>query len=177
MARPNLEQQRVIVWDPGENPKASSATIAEFVKTGLDAEQAYIGNKGGDAPAAIAEPAPARPILPSRSPLMVHVRLWGELHRESEATDRLVQIRHVPNLPITHEQAVGNGTEDRRFGWTILRYQRRSPLRPPVGGSSEPCRRLRSARSRAGHVPTCGSTAPPGTSAQLPPPTADRGSS
>src|ERR1700724_92534 len=43
-----------IVWDPGENAKASSATIAEFVKTGLDAEQAYIGNKTGDAPAAIA---------------------------------------------------------------------------------------------------------------------------
>src|SRR6266481_7815006 len=43
-----------IVWDPGENAKASSATIAEFVKTGLDADQAYIGNKAGDAPAAIA---------------------------------------------------------------------------------------------------------------------------
>jgi len=43
-----------IVWDPGENAKASSATIAEFVKTGLDANQAYIGNKAGDAPAAIA---------------------------------------------------------------------------------------------------------------------------
>jgi len=46
-----------IIWDPGENAKASSATIAEFVKTGLDAEQAYIGNKAGDAPAAIASAA------------------------------------------------------------------------------------------------------------------------
>jgi len=43
-----------IVWDPGENAKQSSATIAAFVKTGLDADQAYIGNKAGDAPAAIA---------------------------------------------------------------------------------------------------------------------------
>ena len=43
-----------IVWDPGENVKQSSATIAAFVKTGLDADQAYIGNKAGDAPAAIA---------------------------------------------------------------------------------------------------------------------------
>jgi isoquinoline 1-oxidoreductase beta subunit len=43
-----------IVWDPGENAKQSSATIAEFVKTGLDADQAYIGNKAGDAKAAIA---------------------------------------------------------------------------------------------------------------------------
>ena len=29
-----------IVWDPGENAKVSSATIADFLKTGLDAEQA-----------------------------------------------------------------------------------------------------------------------------------------
>ncbi len=43
-----------IVWDEGENAKASSATIAEFLKTGLDAEQAFIGNKTGDAKAAIA---------------------------------------------------------------------------------------------------------------------------
>src|SRR5260370_4211205 len=43
-----------IVWDPGENARASSATIAEFVKTGLDADQAYIGNQSGDAKAAIA---------------------------------------------------------------------------------------------------------------------------
>jgi isoquinoline 1-oxidoreductase beta subunit len=42
-----------IVWDAGENAKQSSATIAEFLKTGLDAEQAYVGNKTGDAPAAI----------------------------------------------------------------------------------------------------------------------------
>ena len=43
-----------IVWDEGENAKASSATIAEFLKTGLDADQAYIGNKTGDAATAIA---------------------------------------------------------------------------------------------------------------------------
>jgi isoquinoline 1-oxidoreductase beta subunit len=43
-----------IEWDSGENAKASSATIAAFVKTGLDAEQAYVGNKAGDAPGTIA---------------------------------------------------------------------------------------------------------------------------
>jgi isoquinoline 1-oxidoreductase beta subunit len=43
-----------IVWDGGENAKASSATIAAFLKTGLDADQAYIGNKAGDVAAAIA---------------------------------------------------------------------------------------------------------------------------
>ncbi len=43
-----------IVWDEGENAKVSSATIAEFLKGGLDADQAYIGNKTGDAASAIA---------------------------------------------------------------------------------------------------------------------------
>jgi isoquinoline 1-oxidoreductase beta subunit len=43
-----------VVWDLGAGASASSATIAEFVKTGLDAPEAYIGNKTGDAPGAIA---------------------------------------------------------------------------------------------------------------------------
>ncbi len=43
-----------IEWDPGENVKVSSATIADFLKTGLDAEQAFVANKQGDARAAIA---------------------------------------------------------------------------------------------------------------------------
>jgi len=43
-----------VEWDPGEGGKASSATIAEFVRTGLTAAEAYIGNKTGDAPTAIA---------------------------------------------------------------------------------------------------------------------------
>jgi isoquinoline 1-oxidoreductase beta subunit len=43
-----------VEWDPGDGGKASSATIAAMLKEGLDAEQAYIGNKAGDAKAAIA---------------------------------------------------------------------------------------------------------------------------
>jgi isoquinoline 1-oxidoreductase beta subunit len=43
-----------IVWDPGEAGKVSSASIAEFLETGLDAEQAFVGNKQGDAKLAIA---------------------------------------------------------------------------------------------------------------------------
>jgi isoquinoline 1-oxidoreductase subunit beta len=43
-----------IVWDPGEAGKVSSASIAEFLKGGLDAEQAFAGNRAGDAKAAIA---------------------------------------------------------------------------------------------------------------------------
>ena len=43
-----------IEWDEGENAKVSSASIAEILKAGLDAEQAFVGNKNGDAKAAIA---------------------------------------------------------------------------------------------------------------------------
>src|SRR5207247_10378706 len=43
-----------IVWDEGPNVKVSSATIADMLKEGLDAEQTFVGNKAGDAKAAIA---------------------------------------------------------------------------------------------------------------------------
>ncbi|MGB5082326.1 MAG: molybdopterin cofactor-binding domain-containing protein [Burkholderiales bacterium] len=43
-----------IVWDEGENAKVSSATIAEVLKAGLDAEQAFVGNKNGDAKGTLA---------------------------------------------------------------------------------------------------------------------------
>src|SRR6185503_1079585 len=43
-----------IVWDEGENVKVSSATIAEVLKAGLDAEQAFVGNQNGNAKDALA---------------------------------------------------------------------------------------------------------------------------
>ena len=46
--------QLPVVWDEGPNAKVSSATIAEMLKAGLDAEQAFVGNKEGDAKAALA---------------------------------------------------------------------------------------------------------------------------
>jgi isoquinoline 1-oxidoreductase beta subunit len=46
--------QLPVVWDEGPNAKVSSATIAETLKAGLDAEQAFVGNKEGDAKAALA---------------------------------------------------------------------------------------------------------------------------
>lgn len=46
-----------IVWDNGPNEKASSETIAAFLKTGLDAKDAVVGNENGDARAAIASAA------------------------------------------------------------------------------------------------------------------------
>jgi isoquinoline 1-oxidoreductase beta subunit len=46
-----------IVWDEGENAKVSSASIAAWLKEGLDADQAFVGNKGGDIKAALAKAA------------------------------------------------------------------------------------------------------------------------
>jgi isoquinoline 1-oxidoreductase subunit beta len=43
-----------IVWDEGPNAKVSSATIAEMLKQGLSADQAFVANQNGDAKAAIA---------------------------------------------------------------------------------------------------------------------------
>src|SRR2546422_6349452 len=43
-----------IVWDEGENAKVSSATIAEMLKAGLDADQAFVGNQNGNAKDALA---------------------------------------------------------------------------------------------------------------------------
>ena len=43
-----------IVWDEGENAKVSSASIAEILKAGLDAEQAFVGNDAGDAKTTLA---------------------------------------------------------------------------------------------------------------------------
>ncbi len=38
-----------IVWDEGPNAKVSSETIAATLKEGLDASEAFVGNKAGDA--------------------------------------------------------------------------------------------------------------------------------
>jgi isoquinoline 1-oxidoreductase beta subunit len=46
-----------IEWDNGDNVKVSSATIAAMLKEGLDAETTFVGNKSGDAKAALASAA------------------------------------------------------------------------------------------------------------------------
>jgi isoquinoline 1-oxidoreductase subunit beta len=46
-----------IEWDEGENAKVSSATIADWLKAGLDAEQAFVGNQNGDVKAALGSAA------------------------------------------------------------------------------------------------------------------------
>lgn len=46
-----------IVWDEGEHAKVSSESIAAWLKQGLDAPTAVVGNQNGDAKAAIAAAA------------------------------------------------------------------------------------------------------------------------
>jgi len=46
-----------ITWDAGENGKVSSASIGAWLKEGLDAEQAFVGNANGDAKVALASAA------------------------------------------------------------------------------------------------------------------------
>ncbi|KRE20769.1 aldehyde dehydrogenase [Bosea sp. Root483D1] len=46
-----------ITWDEGEHAKVSSASIAAWLKEGLDAPQAAVGNQNGDVKAAIASAA------------------------------------------------------------------------------------------------------------------------
>jgi isoquinoline 1-oxidoreductase beta subunit len=43
-----------IEWDTGPNGKVTSASIAEFLAGGLDAEQAFVGSQGGDVKTALA---------------------------------------------------------------------------------------------------------------------------
>src|SRR6266699_1542948 len=43
-----------IVWDEGPNAKVSSASIADFLKTGLDADFVFVGNQNGDVKAVTA---------------------------------------------------------------------------------------------------------------------------
>ena len=42
-----------ISWDEGENVKVSSASIAQWLKGGLDTDEGFVGNKVGDAKAAL----------------------------------------------------------------------------------------------------------------------------
>jgi isoquinoline 1-oxidoreductase beta subunit len=46
-----------IVWDEGPNANVSSATVADMLKAGLDAEQAFVGNQSGDIQKALASAA------------------------------------------------------------------------------------------------------------------------
>ncbi len=46
--------QLPVVWDEGANGKVQQADIMNMLKEGLEAEQAFVGNRAGDAKAAIA---------------------------------------------------------------------------------------------------------------------------
>jgi isoquinoline 1-oxidoreductase beta subunit len=80
-----------IVWDEGPNAQVSSATIAEMLKAGLDADQAFVNNQNGDARAAIAGAA-----------------------RKVEAVYAYPFLNHAPMEPMN---ATAKYTEDRCEVW------------------------------------------------------------
>ncbi len=45
-----------VVWDEGKSADVSSETIAAILKAGLDADEAFVGNRIGDAKEALAQP-------------------------------------------------------------------------------------------------------------------------
>jgi hypothetical protein len=56
------QHQPVIVWGGGPNANVSSASIAEMLREGLDAPEAFVGNKADDVKAAAGRRVrPARP--------------------------------------------------------------------------------------------------------------------
>jgi isoquinoline 1-oxidoreductase beta subunit len=63
-----------IVWDEGAGAKATSATIAEHLKSGLDAPKAYAGRTEGDAPKAI-EGAAKRVDAVYGTPFLAHATM------------------------------------------------------------------------------------------------------
>src|SRR5206468_7286015 len=63
-----------IVWDEGEGASASSATIAQHLKSGLDAPEAYRYREEGDALRAI-ESAPKRVEAVYSIPFVAHATM------------------------------------------------------------------------------------------------------
>jgi len=116
-------------WDEGPNAKVSSASIAEFIKSGLDAEQAFVGNENGNARQAIAGAA-----------------------KKVEATYAFPYQNHATMEPMN---ATAVYTPDRCEVWAPTQTARRrsppSPKPPACRSPSAMSTRCRSARLRPAH--------------------------
>ncbi len=81
-----------IVWDEGPNAKVSSASIAELLKTGLDAKEAGLGQKFGDVEAGMAKAARTIEAVYS-TPFLSHACLepmnCTALYTKDDAGDRV----------------------------------------------------------------------------------------
>ena len=118
-----------IVWDEGPNAKVSSATIADMLQAGLDADQAFVANQNGDVKAAIAGAA-----------------------KTVEAVYAYPFLNHAPMEPMN---ATALYTAERCEAWVPTQNgeARLRPWRPPasgrqVRGLQDQChrRRVRTAR-------------------------------
>ena len=120
-----------ITWDEGENAKVSSASIAAWLKEGLDVDQALVGNKGGDVKAALAGAAKKVEAIYSY-PYQNHATLEPQ-----NATARY-----------TAEQVRGVVLDAERRGWHWRRRRRRAACRFPSAKSTRPSSAADSAAAR-----------------------------
>jgi len=127
-----------IQWDEGPNAKVTSASIAEFLKGGLDAEQAIVGNQGGDVKAALAKAA-KRVEAVYAYPYQHHVTMepqnttvlytpdrceaWGSVQDGEQA---LAATSEASGLPVAkcefHKTFLGGGFGRRASSVDYVRY-------------------------------------------------------
>jgi len=125
-----------ITWDEGSNAKVSSASIAAWLKEGLDAEQALVGNKGGDVKAALASAA-------KKDRGGLQLSLSEPCRPGTDERDRTLYLRQVRGLVLDPERRslASDGFRDvRTAGFQVRRLQ------------DLPRRRFRPPRRRAGRL-------------------------
>jgi isoquinoline 1-oxidoreductase subunit beta len=114
-----------ITWDEGENAKVSSASIAEWLKAGLDAPEAFVGNSNGDAKAALVS-APKKVEAVYAYPYQNHAcmepmnatalytadkcEVWGPTQNGEAAFGAAVQASGLPSGKVdVHKIHLGGG--------------------------------------------------------------------
>ena len=118
-----------ITWEEG-NATVTSASIAEFLKTGLDAEQAFVGNENGDAKQAM--PAPPKVEAIYTFPYQHHATM------EPMNTTALYKRRPVRNVGADAKRRGGAG---RHFEASGLPLAQCDVHKMPPGGGTAGARR------------------------------------
>ena len=136
-----------IVWDEGPNAKVSSATIAEMLKAGLDADQAIVGNQGGDIKAALAGAAKKVEAVYSY-PYQHHVTLepqnatvlytpekcevWASVQDGEQALAATAEASGIPVTSEVYKTFLGGGFGRRAPRSTTCGRRSSSPRRCPA---------------------------------------------